>query len=678
MLRITEEILVLTLDPETGEFRRLLSEHHRKLVVAGAVLMDLALENRIDTDHEQLLLIDPEPLDDDLLDPTLADIAEEAETRDTAWWLARTAERSADAIVERAVGRLSDRGVLSREEDGAVFLSRLVARLRRYPPIDGEVRDDIETRMMRTLFSDDVPDPRDVPIVTLAAACEVFEAMLSSEDLAAVAERVALLSRMDLIGRSVGDAIRAVAPPPAPPSRRVRPHEEIPQVPGLPLAGNGLRMAGDLNEFFANCYTEYGPIFRVRAFGRRFTVLAGPEANEFVTKMSATHLRSHETFAGFTGATGAQRFIVGMDGPEHLRMRKLLARGFSPKPLEARLDTVHEATRSVVMNWPTGRPLGIRRAMKSVVVEQLGLVSTGMSAADHVDDLSVYLDTLIAVHIGRYSPGLRKRLPRFRRAERRLTAFVEQVLAAHRAGEQDGKEPDLVDSLLEAHRNDPLFMPETDLFPNVLAPFVVGIDTTANVCAFMLYSLLKHPELLERMRSEVDEMFDRGPVTPEGLGNLDVTHRIGMETLRMYPIAPSLIRIVSNSFEFEGYRVPAGSQVLVGHSIGHHLPEYFPDPDKFDIDRWLRRTPKPPGSRAAYAPMGLGRHRCLGAKASEVQVALTMATIVRETEMVLARPERRPKLGYLPVRHLGDSSKFRVLRHRDGTSTGDLGATGGA
>ena len=211
-MRITEEIVILTLDQESGGFRHALSEHHRRLVIAGAVLMDLSLENRIDTDPERLLLVNPEALNDDLLDPTLANIAGEAGTHDTAWWIARTAKRSAE-ILERAVGRLSDRGVLSRDENGTISVSRLVSRLHRYPTIDGEARDDIETRLFRALFGDDIPDPPDVLIVALAAACNVFEAMLSREELAEARERIDLLSRLDLIGRTVGDSIRAVPPP---------------------------------------------------------------------------------------------------------------------------------------------------------------------------------------------------------------------------------------------------------------------------------------------------------------------------------------------------------------------------------------------------------------------------------------------------------------------------------
>ena len=91
MLRVTEELLLLIMDAENGGIRHSLPAHRRDAVIAGAVLMDLALENRIDTDPERLFLIDPAPVDDDLLDPVLRDIAAETGTHDTAYWISRTA-----------------------------------------------------------------------------------------------------------------------------------------------------------------------------------------------------------------------------------------------------------------------------------------------------------------------------------------------------------------------------------------------------------------------------------------------------------------------------------------------------------------------------------------------------------------------------------------------------------
>ena len=93
MLRIAEELLLLIIDASSGTIQYAISEHQRDAVIAGAVLMDLALENRIDTDPEQLYLIDSTPVGDDLLDPTLLNIAEETKTRDTTYWVKRTAKQ---------------------------------------------------------------------------------------------------------------------------------------------------------------------------------------------------------------------------------------------------------------------------------------------------------------------------------------------------------------------------------------------------------------------------------------------------------------------------------------------------------------------------------------------------------------------------------------------------------
>ena len=663
MLRVTEELLLLLMDAESGGIRHSIPAHQRDVVMAGAVLMDLALENRIDMDTERLFLIDPKPVDDDLLDSTLLDIAGETTTHDTAYWITRTARRGS-AIRERALGRLIGHGILEREANGLVFPSRSVARARRYPTVDGETMEDVQSRVMKTLFSEDIPDPRDVVIIGLAAACGVFESILTREELADAQERIDTISRLDLMGRTIRESIRTVKPA-APPAKIVRPREEIPEVRGLPFAGNAFQMAGDVRDFLARNYREHGPIFRIRAFGYRFIALVGPEANVFLARVSGTHVRSHEPYREFGVAMGAHRVMLNMDGPEHLRMRKLQVNGYSPKTLESNLDLAHEVTRRAIEEWPQGRPVGVQRAMQKIIAEQIGRCCTGVSPGAYVDDLIDFLGMIVTVHITKRWPPLVKRLPTFRRAGRRLGALYEQILEAHRPERRAGKPPDFVDDLLEMNRTDPQFLPETDLRANILAPYLVGIDTSASVCAFMLYALLKHPDLLERMRVEVDDMYERGPPTPEGLRKLDVTHRVALETLRMYPVIPAVTRTVSNSFEFGGYRVPAGAQLMLGTTVGHHLPECFPDPERFDIERYSKgvQQHRQPG---AFAPFGVGRHRCIGSGFSEVQIALTMATIVRETELVLDRPERPLKIKLTPAPHPDESLRVRLVRRRNG------------
>ena len=393
MLRVTEELFLLIMDAESGGIRHSLPAHRRDAVIAGAVLMDLALENRVDTDPERLFLIDSKPVDDDLLDPTLRDIAGEPETHDTAHWIARTAKRGG-AIRERALDRLIGHGILEAEANGLAFPSRSVARAHRYPTVDGETTEEVQSRVMKTLFSEEIPEPRDIIIIGLAAACGVFESILSREDLAEVRERIDAIARLDLMGRTIRESVRTIEPA-APTARTVRPHEAIPEVPGLPVAGNAFRMAGDVREFLARSYRKHGPIFRIRAFGHRFIALVGPEANVFLARISGTHIRSHEPYRKFGVAMGAHRVMLNMDGPEHLRMRKLQVNGYSPKTLESNLDLAHDATRRAIGEWPQGQPAGVQRAMQQIIAEQIGLCCTGVSPCDYIDDLVDFLGMIV-------------------------------------------------------------------------------------------------------------------------------------------------------------------------------------------------------------------------------------------------------------------------------------------
>ena len=195
MLRFAEEILVLVLDEARGELAPALPERSFDLALAGAVLMDLALEDRIDTDPERLILVDSTPLGDDILDATLADIAEvtnAGETHDTGYWLERTARRGR-RIRKAALARLTERGVLRSEAHGVLSLTPSVSRSRRYPVSDGQPVEEARLRIMRILFSDDVPEPRDIAIIALANACGVFRTILTSEERAQVRDRIDLL-----------------------------------------------------------------------------------------------------------------------------------------------------------------------------------------------------------------------------------------------------------------------------------------------------------------------------------------------------------------------------------------------------------------------------------------------------------------------------------------------------
>ena len=201
MLRFAEEIMLLLLENEGEKFLRV-PDLSLRYALAGGVLMDLALEDRIDSDLEKLILVDATPLGDGILDPVLADIANAAEIRDARYWVERAAE-SAYETREAAIGRLIARGILERREDRFLW----VLKARRYPVVDGTAEVEVKLRILEVLFEEVVPAPRDVVIICLADACGLFTELLPAREYQRALPRIELVRRMDLIGREVMAAI---------------------------------------------------------------------------------------------------------------------------------------------------------------------------------------------------------------------------------------------------------------------------------------------------------------------------------------------------------------------------------------------------------------------------------------------------------------------------------------
>ncbi len=190
MLRFAEEIMLLVLDDKGGKFADvpMLSLSY---ALVGGVLMDLALEGRIDTDPEQFVMIDPSPLGDDLLDPVLARIVRSTKTRDTHYWIEETLKH-VSAIRERSLARLIERGILHQEDDRFLW----VFQTRRYPVIDDRTIRDVKLRIKGVLFSDEIPDVRDIVIISLSDGCGILESLLSSQELKSVAGRIEQVCKM--------------------------------------------------------------------------------------------------------------------------------------------------------------------------------------------------------------------------------------------------------------------------------------------------------------------------------------------------------------------------------------------------------------------------------------------------------------------------------------------------
>jgi hypothetical protein len=197
MLTCAEEFLLLAHDETNGELVNL-QEALFETALAGAVLMDLAILNRIDTDLSAFLVLDRTTTGETLLDHALEALAE-LPAKTTTLEALDLLGKQADELERLALARLIERGIL-REDQGRILW---VFETRRYPLIDGRQLQEVRRRIADLLFSDQLPDPRDIVVIVLARSCGLLPRILSEDGLRRAEARIAQLSKLDLIGQSM-------------------------------------------------------------------------------------------------------------------------------------------------------------------------------------------------------------------------------------------------------------------------------------------------------------------------------------------------------------------------------------------------------------------------------------------------------------------------------------------
>ena len=661
-LRFAEEILLLMLKDDTG-YVVPIPEWRMSCALAGSVLMDLALDNKIDSDLETLILLDATPTGDELLDPTLAEVASEAEIHTPQYWVERIAQR-ADDISESAFDRLVAQGILDHDTGGFFSLSNKVARSGRYPLVDGRQGEEIRSRIMRTLFDDELPDPRDVAIIGLVNYCGGFEAMLEPEEFESAKDRIELYSGMDLIGRSIAQAVRSSYLPPE--SLRAIRRQPLPSLGIGDFLFSATFRGGNLPQFFAEQYQRLGPAFRMAGTGQsRPIVLAGAEANRWVQRKGRLYLRTQDYLQDFQTEWGTGRSVASLDGADHFRLRKAMRSGTARTVVEDRLDELFGFCRDSFRQWGTGEVLTGEVASQHLIGAQVAQLSTSITpSAAIVDELMAFEFRALLVHVLGLLPEFTLRTPRMKRYKAKVLELYAHIHATHTPGQREGKRRDLVDDLLALHQADPQFMPETDLGFAFIASLIAG-HYLGSAMAFAIYELLANPEVMARVTEEADALFADGDPVASDLDPtaIDATHRMVMETLRLHPVVPMHNRKAMNTFEIDGMEIPVGSTILIAFPASHFMEEHFPDPCKFDIDRFAPPREEHRQSHA-YVPFGLGTHTCLGSRFTELQMVVNVLMIAHHLELEMVPADYQLKVSPLPKLSPNKRFKFRVVRHR--------------
>jgi len=333
--------------------------------------------------------------------------------------------------------------------------------------------------------------------------------------------------------------------------------------------------------------------------------------------------------------------VVTAAGAEHVRKRRQLQPAFTHTEITRYVDLMRERVTAAMAGWTPGGVLDVREVMVELSLDMLAATvfsgSIDKQAFDQLRrDLSVVMN---GVGTRIMLPDWAERLPlpanrRFNAARDAVRATIGEAVDQLRASGRDTG--DMLSLLLRAEDEETGHsLTPHQICSEILTLAVAGTETTASVLSWALYELARHPEVEERVRAEQAEILGDRPVTFEDLTQLPYLGRVITEVLRLHHTGWLVTRRTLEPTLLGEWEIPAGTELAYCQHALHRDPELFPDPLKFDPDRWLDER-QPPLSDGAFLPFGAGKHKCIGDRFALAELTTAIATITRAWRLELA------------------------------------------
>ncbi|MFF4410819.1 cytochrome P450 [Streptomyces sp. NPDC001404] len=323
---------------------------------------------------------------------------------------------------------------------------------------------------------------------------------------------------------------------------------------------------------------------------------------------------------------------------DHRRQRRLLQPLFHRDRLPAYAQVMSEQITAVLDTWQDGQSIPVsaemHRLAARVVARTLFTGDPNTPEDPATRAAQVVEASLGAIMRGTYrhmvtpvaalqhlpTPGNR----RYQRARADIRAAVRRTLTEYRR--RDSDHGDMLSALVTARDVDGRPLDDAEIHDQITTMLIAGIESTANGLTWALYTLASNPVLQDRLQDEADTVLGGRIATWDDLPRLDLASRIIYETLRMYAPVWCLTRATSTSTELAGHPLPSGSTLIYSPYLIHHQPAHYPDPKRFDPDRWLP-GPLAQRPRHAYIPFAAGARKCIGDTFSLIDSTLTLASI---------------------------------------------------
>lgn len=390
-------------------------------------------------------------------------------------------------------------------------------------------------------------------------------------------------------------------------------------------------------EYFLGLLYQYGDLVKLPSFINIFFINHVDTINEILSRHPLEFTKKHwgyQRLARFIG----QGLLV-QDHDDWKKRRRLLQPIFHRQSLNQSVPMIVQTTNEMVKAWQTNYIAN--DTTFNMTREMLNLVLTISGKMLLSEDLSYIRSNLInwvnkghsavtrAIIISRFLPTFHNM--QFYDGLSRFERFIEFLIEKRR--QNPNQNADLLNLLLQAKDEETgMGLSERTIIDELKTFLVTGHETSGYALGWTWWHLLQHPEVLAEVKQEVDTVLGDRPARFEDVGRLVYLRRVIEETMRLYPPIWTFTRKNVDAFTVQNYTIPANSHLIICAYTLHRHPQYWPNPEKFDPNRFLpenvAQRPK-----LAYLPFGGGPRTCIAAGFAMLKMPLIIATILQKVSI---------------------------------------------
>jgi cytochrome P450 len=408
--------------------------------------------------------------------------------------------------------------------------------------------------------------------------------------------------------------------------------DHIPGSFGLPIIGHTFPLVKDLYGTIDKQYKKYGKVSRFGLAGFKGVLLVGPDLYQEV------YLDKDRNFSaemGYRGSLG--RYYRGAlllrDHEEHKFQRRMMQSAFKNDAMKGYINTMGPMIAEAVEGWSGNKEMLFFPAIKQTLLDVAAKIFVGLDKGDlRADKMNQAFTDVANGMMGIITAEIPGTLhAKAKKQERYLKSFFESLIAERRAG--DGI--DTFSYFTKEKTEDGNYFSNDDINSHMSFLLFAAHDTTTSALSHLLYYLGQDMDAQQRLREEA-MAIDKDVLEYEDLDKMPLAEVAVKEALRLHPSVMMMQRRTINECELGGYRIPADTILFMTPMHTHRMEEYWDNPNKFDIDRWLEPRLEHKRHSFSYVGFGGGAHKCIGMHFALMQVKNFLHQFLRRYEFRLA------------------------------------------